>query len=44
MYLGNGQMVEAANPSVPLRQRAVSFDENELMPLAVRPGISAVSA
>jgi len=44
MYLGNGQMVEAANPSVPLRQRAVSFDEDELMPLAVRPGISAVSA
>ncbi|MGH3795723.1 MAG: C40 family peptidase [Pseudonocardiaceae bacterium] len=44
MYLGNGQMVEAANPSVPLRQRAVSFDEKELMPLAVRPGISAASA
>ncbi|MGH4012669.1 MAG: C40 family peptidase [Pseudonocardiaceae bacterium] len=44
MYLGNGQMVEAANPSVPLRQRAVSFDENELMPLAVRPGVSDVSA
>lgn len=43
MYLGNGQMVEAANPSVPLRQRAVSFEENELMPLAVRPGVSDVS-
>ncbi|MGH3914723.1 MAG: C40 family peptidase [Pseudonocardiaceae bacterium] len=44
MYLGNGQMVEAANPSVPLRQRAVSFDEDELMPFAVRPGTSAASA
>ncbi|MGH3938083.1 MAG: C40 family peptidase [Pseudonocardiaceae bacterium] len=44
MYLGDGQMVEAANPSVPLRQRAVSFDENELMPFAVRPGTSAASA
>ncbi len=39
MYLGNGQMVEAANRTVPLRQRAVSFDEHELMPLAVRPGV-----
>ncbi|MDQ3761830.1 MAG: C40 family peptidase [Actinomycetota bacterium] len=39
MYLGNGQMVEAANQTVPLRQRAVSFDEHELMPLAVRPGV-----
>ena len=39
MYLGNGQMVEAANQTVPLRQRAVSFDEYELMPLAVRPGV-----
>lgn len=43
MYLGNGQMVEAANPSVPLRQRAVSFDEDELMPFAVRPGVSDAS-
>ena len=39
MYLGNGRMVEAANQTVPLRQRAVSFDEHELMPLAVRPGV-----
>ncbi|MGH4005918.1 MAG: C40 family peptidase, partial [Pseudonocardiaceae bacterium] len=39
MYLGNGQMVEAANQTVPLRQRVVSFDEHELMPLAVRPGV-----
>lgn len=44
MYLGNGQIVEAANPGVPLRQRAVSFDEKELMPLAVRPGVPIVSA
>jgi len=44
MYLGDGQMVEAANPSVPLRQRAVSFDEDELMPFAVRPGTSAAAA
>ncbi len=39
MYLGNGRMVEAANQTVPLRQRAVSFNEPELMPLAVRPGV-----
>jgi cell wall-associated NlpC family hydrolase len=44
MYLGNGRMVEAANPSVPLRQRSVSFDEDELMPLAVRPGAPAPDA
>ncbi|HEY2724569.1 MAG TPA: C40 family peptidase [Pseudonocardiaceae bacterium] len=44
MYLGNGRMVEAANPSVPLRQRSVSFDEDELMPLAVRPGTPAPDA
>ncbi|HEU0088244.1 MAG TPA: C40 family peptidase [Pseudonocardiaceae bacterium] len=44
MYLGNGQMVEAANPSVPLRQRSVGFDEDELMPFAVRPGVPDVSA
>lgn len=44
MYLGNGRMVEAANPSVPLRTRTVSFDEKELMPLAVRPGVPDVSA
>jgi cell wall-associated NlpC family hydrolase len=44
MYLGNGQMVEAANQMVPLRQRAVSFDEHELMPLAVRPGVPVAKA
>jgi peptidoglycan DL-endopeptidase CwlO len=44
MYLGNGLMVEAANQTVPLRQRAVSFDEHELMPLAVRPGVPVAKA
>jgi peptidoglycan DL-endopeptidase CwlO len=44
MYLGNGRMVEAANQTVPLRQRAVSFDERELMPLAVRPGVPVAKA
>ncbi|HEY3894897.1 MAG TPA: NlpC/P60 family protein [Pseudonocardiaceae bacterium] len=44
MYLGNGRMVEAANQTVPLRQRAVSFDEHELMPLAVRPGVPVAKA
>jgi hypothetical protein len=37
-------MVEAANQTVPLRQRAVNFDEHELMPLAVRPGVSVAKA
>ncbi|MGH3829318.1 MAG: C40 family peptidase [Pseudonocardiaceae bacterium] len=44
MYLGNGRIVEAANQTVPLRQRAVSFDEHELMPLAVRPGVPVAKA
>jgi cell wall-associated NlpC family hydrolase len=44
MYLGNGRMVEAANQTVPLRQRSVSFDEHELMPLAVRPGVPVAKA
>ncbi|MGH3781576.1 MAG: C40 family peptidase [Pseudonocardiaceae bacterium] len=44
MYLGNGRMVEAANQTVPLRQRAVNFDEHELMPLAVRPGVPLAKA
>lgn len=44
MYLGNGRMVEAANQTVPLRQRAVSFNEPELMPLAVRPGLPVAKA
>jgi cell wall-associated NlpC family hydrolase len=44
MYLGNGRMVEAANQTVPLRQRAVSFNEPELMPLAIRPGVPVAKA
>jgi cell wall-associated NlpC family hydrolase len=44
MYLGNGRMVEAANQTVPLRERAVSFDEDELMPYAVRPGVPVAKA
>jgi cell wall-associated NlpC family hydrolase len=44
MYLGDGRMVEAANQAVPLRQRAVSFTEHELMPLAVRPGVPVAKA
>jgi peptidoglycan DL-endopeptidase CwlO len=44
MYLGNGRMVEAANQTVPLRQRPVSFHEHELMPLAVRPGVPVAKA
>lgn len=44
MYLGNGRMVEAANQTVPLRQREVSFNEPELMPLAVRPGVPVAKA
>ena len=39
-----GRMVEAANQTVPLRQRAVSFNEHELMPLAVRPGVPVAKA
>lgn len=44
MYLGNGRMVEAANQTVPLRERAVIFDEHELMPFAVRPGVPVAKA
>ena len=38
MYLGNGQMMEAQQTGVPLGTRAVRFDEDELLPLATRPG------
>jgi peptidoglycan DL-endopeptidase CwlO len=38
LYLGNGQMVEAQQTGVPLHTRAVAFDEDELLPLATRPG------
>jgi hypothetical protein len=39
MYLGNGRIVEAQQTGVPVHIRAVSFDENELLPQAVRPGV-----
>ncbi|HET8642592.1 MAG TPA: C40 family peptidase [Pseudonocardiaceae bacterium] len=39
MYLGGGQIVEAQQRGVPVHTRAVQFDEPELMPVAVRPGV-----
>ncbi|MFD2421938.1 C40 family peptidase [Amycolatopsis pigmentata] len=39
MYLGNGKMVEAQQDGVPVHVRPVSFDESELVPQAVRPGV-----
>lgn len=39
MYLGNGKMVEAQQDGVPVHVRPVSFDEAELVPQAVRPGV-----
>jgi cell wall-associated NlpC family hydrolase len=39
MYLGNGKIVEAQQTGVPVHVRSVSFDENELVPQAVRPGV-----
>ena len=38
MYLGNGQMMEAQQTGVPLGTRAVAWDEDEILPLATRPG------
>lgn len=39
MYLGGGKIVEAQQTGVPVHVRSVSFDENELVPQAVRPGV-----
>ena len=39
MYLGGGQIVEAQQRGVPVHTRAVRFNEPELMPVAVRPGV-----
>ncbi|MTD58119.1 NlpC/P60 family protein [Amycolatopsis pithecellobii] len=39
MYLGDGKIVEAQQTGVPVHVRPVSFDENELVPQAVRPGV-----
>ncbi|HVW40889.1 MAG TPA: NlpC/P60 family protein [Amycolatopsis sp.] len=39
MYLGGGKIVEAQQTGVPVHVRPVSFDEDELVPQAVRPGV-----
>jgi len=39
MYLGDGKIVEAQQTGVPVHTRSVSFDEDELVPQAVRPGV-----
>lgn len=39
MYLGDGKMVEAQQSGVPVHVRDVSWDEAELVPQAVRPGV-----
>jgi len=39
MYLGGGQIVEAQQRGVPVHTRAVQFNEPELMPIAIRPGV-----
>lgn len=39
IYLGDGQMVEAQQPDVPIHTRDVSWDEPGLLPQAVRPGV-----
>ncbi|PXY19939.1 NlpC/P60 family protein [Prauserella sp. PE36] len=39
MYLGDGKMVEAQQSGVPVHTREVSWDEAELVPQAVRPGV-----
>jgi hypothetical protein len=38
LYLGGGQILEAPTTGIPVRIRAVSLTENELVPLATRPG------
>ncbi|QWF79093.1 C40 family peptidase [Amycolatopsis sp. CA-230715] len=39
MYLGDGKIVEAQQTGVPVHTRAFSFDESEVVPQAVRPGV-----
>ncbi|WP_020667944.1 C40 family peptidase [Amycolatopsis nigrescens] len=39
MYLGDNKIVEAQQTGVPVHTRAVSWDESELLPQAVRPGV-----
>lgn len=38
IYLGDGEIVEAQQPGVPIHTRDVSWDESGLLPQAVRPG------
>ncbi len=39
MYLGDGKVVEAQQTGVPVHVRPFSFDESEVVPQAVRPGV-----
>ncbi|MEU3275330.1 C40 family peptidase [Saccharomonospora sp. NPDC006951] len=39
MYLGDGEMVEAQQPGVDILTRAVEWDDPDLVPQAVRPGV-----
>jgi hypothetical protein len=39
MYLGDGKVVEAQQDGVPVHVRKFSFDEAEVVPQAVRPGV-----
>ncbi|MEU5264063.1 C40 family peptidase [Amycolatopsis sp. NPDC021455] len=39
MYLGGNKVVEAQQTGVPVHTRDFSFDERELVPQAVRPGV-----
>ncbi|SEP52532.1 C40 family peptidase [Amycolatopsis saalfeldensis] len=39
MYLGEGKIVEAQQTGVPVHIRPFSFDEAEVVPQAVRPGV-----
>ncbi|MQA12216.1 MAG: NlpC/P60 family protein [Pseudonocardiaceae bacterium] len=39
MYLGNNQIVEAQQTGVPVHARPVSWNEDGLVPQAVRPGV-----
>jgi cell wall-associated NlpC family hydrolase len=39
MYLGDNKVVEAQQTGVPVHTRAFSFDERQVVPQAVRPGV-----
>lgn len=38
LYLGNNTIIEAPRTGIPVRTRAMRFNEQELVPLATRPG------